>query len=116
MTARALAADDSLQVLALARSGQLRAARKLIRSALRRAKADAQRFDDDSMRATVAELGRLAQALPSLVPAAPRPRKHAARHKRGMPAVEATVRPSEASARAAKKTHAAAMQTLGFSG
>jgi len=113
-TARALAADDALAAMALARGGNLRAAKKRLVSALERAKKDAKRFDDDELRDKVDELLALKKALPSLVPPRPsRPRMRGAAVGRVMAPMEVAPAPRVGGA-ATKRSHASSMAELGY--
>ncbi len=113
-TARALAADDALQVLTLVRSGRLRKAKKRVDRAIRRARKDAARFDDEGLRKQLAELIELNKALPGLAPpkASMHAKRHPTKHKLRSPPRDFEPRPS--AARAAKSNHATAMGALGF--
>jgi Ca-activated chloride channel family protein len=102
-TARALAADDALRALALARGGQLRQAKKLMGVAIKRAKQDAARFEDEVLRVKLGELADLRKALPALAPPPMRP--HARR---------VALEPDISAVRAAKANHAGAMGALGY--
>ena len=104
-SARALAADDALRAMELARVGQLRQAKKLVTVAIERAKRDAARFDDALLRSKITELTDLRKALPDLVPP-PMPTHHAMRRPARDPAPE--------SLRAVKSNHADAMGALGY--
>jgi Ca-activated chloride channel family protein len=110
-SARALAADDALRAIELAKQGQLKAAKKLLSAALARVKQDAARFDDAELRAKLGELAELRKALPQLVPQ-PEP---TFAHDHGLqkmrrPAAE----PPVAAVRALKSNHADAMGALGY--
>ena len=107
-TARALAADDALAAMALARGGELREAKKRAALAIARAKRDAVRFDDDLLRRRVEQLGDLKEALPGLVP----PR--APRMAGGRPRPATEPRPAPVGGGLAKRSHASAMADLGY--
>jgi Ca-activated chloride channel family protein len=104
-TARALAADDALRAMTLARSGQVRQAKKLVDATIKRVKQDAARFDDDVLRAKIGELAELRKALPELAPP-PVQHHHALRIRPREPSVGAN--------RAVKSNHADAMGALGY--
>jgi Ca-activated chloride channel homolog len=110
-SARALAADDALRAIELAKQGQLKPAKKLVDAAIKRVKQDAARFDDAELRAKVGELAALRKALPQLVPT-PEP-TFADGHGIGQMHRPATKPPTEA-VRALKSNHADAMGALGY--
>lgn len=112
MTARALAADDALAALALARGGNLKAAKKRVATAIARAKRDAARFDDDILRKKVKDLSEVREVLPELAP----PRVRRTRRMAvgaGHRALE-PVMPAPVGGLKAKRSHATAMSDLGF--
>ncbi len=115
-TARALAAHDSLTAMTLARSGDLRGAKKRMTVAINRAKRDAKRFDDDVLREKVEELAELKSSLPSLVPPRPaRPRMAVGAGGTGIgrPSARPRMEPPVGGA-GTKRSHAASMSQLGF--
>lgn len=110
MTARALAADDALAALSLARGGNLKAAKKRVAVAIARAKRDAARFDDDILRKKVKDLAEVREVLPEIAPPPVRRRRMAV--GAGRPSVE-PMRPRVGGLKA-KRSHATAMSDLGF--
>ena len=111
MTARALAADDALAALALARGGNLKEAKKRVAKAIARAKRDAARFDDDILRKKVKDLSEVREVLPEITPPrVRRPRRMAVGS--GRPKFEPM--PAPVGGLKAKRSHATAMSELGF--
>lgn len=112
MAARALAADEALAALTLARSGKLAAAKKRVAIAIARAKRDAARFDDDVLRKKVEDLVEVRRVLPEVTPPrVRRPRRMAVGG--GRPPAEPP-RPAPVGGLGAKRSHAAAMAGLGY--
>jgi Ca-activated chloride channel family protein len=106
-TARAYAAAEALRAMSLARLGRLREAKRVVADAIKQAKKDAAAHDDQALRTKIAELADLRKLLPDLVP-----RPSIAMGIGGTP--RGTTKLDVAAARAAKKSHAEAMGTLGF--
>ena len=96
--------------MSLARSGDLRGAKKRLSVALNRAKRDAKRFDDDVLRQKTKELTELKASLPDLVPPRVRtPRVAADAGRPSRPRMEPPV-----GGALTKRNHASAMSQLGF--